>query len=448
MVFLIIGILLTQLLYVIGNWRLHRSSDYLRYGLYITVFTVYLLAIFVKEVFGDSPFQETISQMGNLIRRPLSFVLYIVYYKFINEFLEFPLRTPQLSKLVKNCILLCYSVLAIQILLIFFDLASSTIGNIIYFAMSLSIILMSFYFLYSAFKDPIVKNELVLKGSAVLGLATLYTIFVAASKGPVGIQQQFPNDFIPFFLGIIIEIFFFNLAIAHKVRKQEEQQGETQTMIIDTLKKNAQLETDRQQIRYKMARDLHDELGAILSGVVLFSELSLRSIGRGQESEVNNYLKRIHVECDSMSNKMNDIVWATNKEHDTVEKLIDRLKGYATPLGASINTDLSFSIDEVLLKTIFNAEKRNHFYLFSKEALNNALKYSKARTIWYTATVKNDICAITIQDDGCGFNTSAKHHGNGLKNMQTRAKDLQGAFDIQSVPSKGTCITLKFPAYD
>lgn len=448
MVYIIIGILLTQLLYVIGNWRLHRSSDYLRYGLYIAVFIFYLFAIFVKDIFGSSPSQDTISQIGNLIRRPLSIILCIVYYKFLNAFLEFSGRTPALAVLVQNCLRVCYVLLAGQIILILLGSAFSSAGNISYFASTTLIIIMSLYFLYRAFQNPVIKNEIVLKGSTVLGIATLYTIFVAANKHPVGIQQQFPADFIPFFLGIIIEIFFFNLAIAHKVRTQEEEQSETQTLIIDTLKKNAELVTERQQIRYKMARDLHDELGATLSGVVLFTELSLRSLDRGRDSEADDYLKRIHAECESMGNKMNDIIWATNSDHDTVEKLLDRLKGYASPLCASTKTNLVFSVDEVLLKTVFEAEKRNHFYLFSKEAINNALKYSRARTIKFTASVQDETCEIMIQDDGCGFDTSAIQLGNGLKNMQTRSKEIKGTFNIQSGSETGTCITLKFPAYD
>lgn len=206
--------------------------------------------------------------------------------------------------------------------------------------------------------------------------------------------------------------------------------------------------TERRQIRNKIARDLHDELGSTLSGVVLFSELCLRSIGRGMESEADNYLKRIHAECGTMSDKMNDIIWATHKDHDTLDKLLDRLKCYASPLCASVKANLIFSIDENLLKASFEAEKRNHFYLFSKEALNNALKYSNARTIWYSATIQSNTCTITIRDNGCGFNPSGVFDGNGLKNMQTRSKEIQGTYSIQSGPGEGTCITFKFPAYD
>lgn len=448
MVFFLTGILLTQLLYVLGNWRLNRSKDYLRYGLYIAMFICYIVAVFARDIFSSTSFQESIGKLGDLARRPLSIVLYIVYFSFINAFLDFKTRVPALKALAHTCIRHCLLALSIQVLLIALGIAFTKAGNITYFFLSIYILLLSFYFLFRTFSHPITKNEIVLKGSAILGLATLVTVIIAAYKGVSGVQQHFLPDFIPFFCGIMVEIFFFNLAIAHKVLQQEEERVDTQKMVIETLRQNAQLVTERQQIRNKIARDLHDELGSTLSGVVLFSELCLRSIGRGNEYEADRYLKRINMECGTMSDKMNDIIWATHQDHDTVEKLLERLKGYAAPLCASVKTALYFSVDESVMKTSFEAEKRHHFYLFSKEALNNAVKYARARSIWYTAIIHNDVCSITIQDDGCGFDPSLVHEGNGLKNMHARSQEIRGSYHIQSGAGIGTRITFQFPTYD
>lgn len=374
-------------------------------------------------------------------------MLYMVYFRFINLFLHLRKNEPVLSSKINRYVMQLAVILVLQVLMVAFGVAYTPIGNAVYFIASLYIFSLSGWFLIEAFRNPVTKQEILLKGSAFLAVGAFVTIVFSAYSEFAGREQKVLPDFLPFFCGILLELFFFNMAIARKVTRQEEETADTQKLVIAQLSRNEQLITERQQIRNKIARDLHDELGSTLSGVVLFSELCLRSIDRGKPLEADTYLNRINTECHAMSEKMNDIVWATQQEHDTAEKLLHRLKCYATPLCASSKTTLHFCVDEKIKQIYLEAEKRNHFYLFSKEALNNAVKYANSGTIWYTARINNNICSVVIKDDGCGFDTAISYEGNGLKNMQARSVEIGGKYHIQSDPGKGTSITLQFPAY-
>lgn len=440
--------MLTQLLYVIGNWQLHRSKDYLRYGLYISLLICYIGTIFAYDLFSGSPIQNTIGLCADIIKRPLGIILFMVYFRFINLFLQLRKNVPVLNSKTNAYVRQLVVILVLQVLMVVFGVAYTAVGNAIYFLASLYIFSYLGWFFIEAFRNPVTKQEILLKGSTLLAVGAFLTIVFSAYGELTGRTPKVLPDFLPFFSGILLELLFFNLAIARKVTRQEEETSATQKLVITQLSRNEQLITERQQIRNKIARDLHDELGSTLSGVVLFGELCLRSIYRGNPLEADAYLNRINNECRAVSEKMNDIVWATQQDHDTAEKLLHRLKCYAAPLCASDKTTLHFLVDEKIKQTYLEPEKRKHIYLFSKEALNNAVKYAKAGSIWYTASIQNDICCIVIKDDGCGFDTATSYEGNGLKNMHARSVEIGGKYHIQSGTGMGTCITFQFPAHD
>lgn len=90
-------------------------------------------------------------------------------------------------------------------------------------------------------------------------------------------------------------------------------------------------------------------------------------------------------------------------------------------------------------------EKRKSFFLVYKEALNNAYKYSGAKNVNVEISKTNQTLKLVVEDDGVGFNINEdrlKTGGNGLKNMNTRAAELNGNILITSEPGQGTKITL------
>ena len=90
-------------------------------------------------------------------------------------------------------------------------------------------------------------------------------------------------------------------------------------------------------------------------------------------------------------------------------------------------------------------EKRKSFFLVYKEALNNAYKYSGAKNVNVEISKTNHTLKLVVEDDGVGFNINEdrlKTGGNGLKNMNTRAAELNGNISIHSQIGQGTTVSL------
>jgi signal transduction histidine kinase len=87
-------------------------------------------------------------------------------------------------------------------------------------------------------------------------------------------------------------------------------------------------------------------------------------------------------------------------------------------------------------------------FLTTQEALANIARHGKASQVYISLTRENEhAIALRIRDDGVGFDVQSKNYsvGHGLSNMRARAEDLNGSFEITSVPGEGTAILLVLP---
>lgn len=197
------------------------------------------------------------------------------------------------------------------------------------------------------------------------------------------------------------------------------------------------------QQRELISRELHDELGATLSGIAMYSHLAKEQAKDLQNCKFDNSLNIIQSNAAEMVNKLNDIVWLINPGHDSLQKLVQRLEEYAGEMAAIKNMQLKINVPGQLSAQNLPVESRRNIYLFCKEAINNAVKYSGGNMLELTVKESNQILEISISDNGKGFDAENVKRGNGLNNMQKRAGELGGEFDIQSKPGEGCSILLK-----
>jgi signal transduction histidine kinase len=137
------------------------------------------------------------------------------------------------------------------------------------------------------------------------------------------------------------------------------------------------------------------------------------------------------------------MVWVFNPQNDSIEKLLLRLKSFAISLAASKNIKLHFETSKGSEAINLTIRQRKTIYLISKEAMNNAFKYSDCNNIYYNLSTNGYKWRLKIQDDGNGFTLTEKTDGNGLRNMQARADEIGAKFNIQSQPGAGTIILLE-----
>lgn len=200
-------------------------------------------------------------------------------------------------------------------------------------------------------------------------------------------------------------------------------------------RKQRQLQT----IRNSIADDLHDDIGSTLSSISIINELA-----KAKSPESLVLLNSIGENTAAIQENMSDIVWAVNPKNDRFENIVVRMNLFATEMLDATKIQLQFNSDEALKSARLSMGQRKNFYLFFKEAINNASKYSKARKVWVEICKKDQHIEMSIVDDGRGFEHSGLVTGNGMGSLKKRAEELNGFYQIDSQIDKGTSVRLKF----
>lgn len=195
--------------------------------------------------------------------------------------------------------------------------------------------------------------------------------------------------------------------------------------------------------RLRISRELHDDIGSTLSGIVLYSHLAEDQIQSQQINEAEKSLDTIQRSANDMVNRLNDIVWAVNPEHNSLKSLMQKLEEYAMEIAVAKNVKVQMKVPVSLAKIELPVESCHNIYLLAKEAINNAVKYSYASILELSASHSDNAIEFIIRDNGKGFNTETVKKGNGLLNMQKRAEEVAAKLSVQSVFDEGTVISLK-----
>ncbi|HEY0677493.1 MAG TPA: two-component regulator propeller domain-containing protein [Chitinophagaceae bacterium] len=197
-----------------------------------------------------------------------------------------------------------------------------------------------------------------------------------------------------------------------------------------------------ERMRTAISSDLHDEVGASLTSISLFSEMArLSTLPQGKKEE---YLMRIGERSRDSIEKMSDIIWSINPENDNLQQMLVRMKNYAVEVTEARDIRLQWLQSGSFAQSKLSMQQRKNLYLFFKEAINNAVKHACPRHINLQLKADTQQINMLITDDGKGFNKEQPFQGNGLKSMQRRADQLNGTLRIESSTGKGTSVQLLF----
>lgn len=201
------------------------------------------------------------------------------------------------------------------------------------------------------------------------------------------------------------------------------------------------------QERIRIARDIHDELGARMSEIAL---LCKNGIEPGLNSSVSDErVQKISEAARRSVNAINHLIWQLNSEKQSLEEMTSDICEFAEQFLASASLSLRLELPTELPETTVPAKVRHHLFMAVREALNNAVRHSNATQIRISVTLEPSSYSITIVDDGCGFpqNEALQRidSGSGLKNMSERMATIGGAFHFRSLPGEGTQLSLVVP---
>lgn len=192
-----------------------------------------------------------------------------------------------------------------------------------------------------------------------------------------------------------------------------------------------------QQIRSKLASDLHDDLGSTMNSVKVYANLAI------MEKHQEKYMFKIKESTQEAITGIRDIIWVLDDSKGSIEDLLSRISLFASPLCEANGILYKQEISDEARDHKLGQEERRNLYMMLKEAVNNAVKYSGGKRIEIEASVKKGKPAIQIKDDGKGFDTGIASDGNGLKNMYRRAKEIKYHIRIESAPGNGAAISFQ-----
>ncbi len=190
-----------------------------------------------------------------------------------------------------------------------------------------------------------------------------------------------------------------------------------------------------------IARDLHDDLGTSLTQISLLSSLLDRE--HAPLAEVRSLTQQIRSTSRAMVTALNEIVWAVNPKHDSLNELAGYLGNFAEAFFQPGSLRCRLDIPGDLPERPLAAEVRHGIFLAFKEAVNNAAKHSRASEVRVKIRCDGDELQLAIEDDGIGFDPAVKHAGNGLVNMKNRLEKMGGSCDIRSAPGAATIVLFR-----
>jgi signal transduction histidine kinase/ligand-binding sensor domain-containing protein len=212
-------------------------------------------------------------------------------------------------------------------------------------------------------------------------------------------------------------------------------------------KQNAAMERELavEQERTELARDLHDGLGSMLSGIK-HSFSAIRNQLTLDEEQSGNFSASI----DKLNDSIREIRTISHSMASGTllqSGLEDSLRDYCRDLNVPGGSKISFEF-LALENRKFTGDQAFHIFRIIQELLQNVIKHSGAMQAIVQLSYNANRLYITVEDDGKGFELkeAALNNGFGLKNIQDRVKVLNGKMDVRTAPGRGTSILIEVPS--
>lgn len=259
-------------------------------------------------------------------------------------------------------------------------------------------------------------------------------------------RQSFRNKV----YGILLLLLAFLLLLIYRYyvnqQKIQQQQVQIQQQKIVDLEKDHQLLhmtamlRGQEEERSRIARDLHDGIGSLLSGIKL-SFTGFRENGFVHQAQLANFDRSLAM----LDNSIADL------RRIAYNLMPDALLKFGLPEAVEDLCDMIRNSTSLQVSFQYTGEPRNwepgssiYLYRIIQELVNNVVKHAQAKNLLVEMTLVENSLTITVEDDGVGFDPDAAnaHKGNGLNNIRYRTELLGGNAEIITAPAQGTSIIL------
>lgn len=262
------------------------------------------------------------------------------------------------------------------------------------------------------------------------------------------------NNFDYFYVVIFLTIFTFIILLAiilfvtYYQRKQIQQKVAIQELKSEMQRQMLESALEVQEVeRVRIAKDLHDEVGAMLSVTKMSFNQLLRKLDSAEDlAKMGKQTRELLEQSISQVRRISkELVPSTLEEFG----LILSIDEFIQKVHLASTTSFTFSHEGIAEKQRFDKKIELTIYRLIQELVNNALKHAEAQEITLKLTTKDNKIIFTFTDDGKGFDFAAIRNdpksGLGLRNMESRLSVINGAINVQSSIGQGTTTTIEIP---
>ncbi|GAB5409927.1 MAG: hypothetical protein BalsKO_22920 [Balneolaceae bacterium] len=214
-------------------------------------------------------------------------------------------------------------------------------------------------------------------------------------------------------------------------------------MKLRSLNRELQTQQKIQDERERISRELHDNVGSQITNLITGIEISNLHVKKNQQGKALSLLENLDSDARSAMTDLRETIWLLDKEEVHFGIFIDHLKGFVKRQERylkGMNVEFSSSLKQ---DTVLDPTQSMNLTRIIQEALNNARKYAQASTFKINFKHHSNNIEVTLADDGIGMDMEKNlEKGNGIKNMQKRAEEMNGTIVFNSTLGKGTTIIL------
>jgi len=200
---------------------------------------------------------------------------------------------------------------------------------------------------------------------------------------------------------------------------------------------------DLEQERFRIAQNIHDDLGARVTEIALLS--SSAQLKPNLSHEARAEFGAVNRLTNDLVRALYETVWAVNPKNDHLDSLASFVCQIANQMCAQAQLRCRLQIPDLPAEIPVASHIRHNVIMAVKESIHNVIKHGRASEIQIGIQQAGKALTLQVSDNGCGFDPAVIVRGNGLDNMERRLRSLRGSCSITSRPGAGTKVILEFP---
>lgn len=428
---LFLGTMLVSILFALQLYYMYRDPMYLFYLAYVAV-------VLLREAYNHS---AVINLFPVMQRHGISFLMVATYGLFYRYFIRLWELDKWLDRVTKWYLGAMFVLTGVFGILVKYE--HGPLMQVIFTAAMLSILvitIVSVVVIIRNFRTNI-RARIVVFAFLPLALA-----FILNLLRNINVLPNYPFIQYAVMWGFILEAGVFAIAFIRWHGFVDNDRGVLQLKLsMEQQEKLLAIQAAEQKVKDRIARDLHDDIAASMSGIRILSKVAHQQFAH-KVPEAAPLLEQISKSAQSTLESISDLIWAVKPHPDYLNDIADRMREYAQKFLDAKDIDYQLNIPRNLPVMELDIEARRNTYLIFKEAINNAMKHSDCTKMDISLIADSEKMTLLVEDNGIGFDVVEKGaSGVGLGSMHKRAEDIGGVLQIYSEPGKGTRISFWLP---